>query len=280
LSGPPGAGLPSADPWSDADAVGNIELLERRLETRIGLPYYAAALETALGLASGQPREVADLGCGSGATSRWLAQRLPAARVTGLDRSARLIAAAERRAAEAGADDRVRFVVADAARTGLPEESFDLVFAATLLEHILEPAAIVAELARLCRPGGEVVVLAQDYETLILNCPGQSRALTRRLHNAFVDGFAHPWAGRAVGGWLAAAGLIEIKQQASATVETGTSQPFLDYLGQMMRTLTVERGVATEQELAGWLASLDQANASGAFFLNWEFFCWRGAKRG
>jgi ubiquinone/menaquinone biosynthesis C-methylase UbiE len=268
-----------ADPWADPDNAADLDLLERRLEARVHLPYYTAALETALGLVKSRPRAAVELGCGTGATTRWLAERLgPASAITGLDRSCRLIERAERLLASRPCRERIRFLVADASDTGLPAGSFDLVFAATLLEHTSQPGSVVQEMARLASPGAQVVVLAQDYETLILNNPGQDRCLTRRLLNAFTDGFGYPWAGREVGGWMLEAGLQDVRLSTSSTAETSTSPAFFDYLGKMMRTLTVERGVASAAELDAWLESLVQANATGAFFLNWSFFCWSGRR--
>jgi SAM-dependent methyltransferase len=267
------------DPWADADSAADVDLLERRLEARVGLPYYRTALETALELVESQPRAAVELGCGTGATTRWLAERLgPGTEITGVDRSTGLIERAERLLASSRYREHIRFVVADASATGLPAESFDLVFAATLLEHTSQPASIVQEMARLARPGAQVVVLAQAYETLILNNPGQDRALTRRLLNAFTDGFGYPWAGREVGGWMRRAGLEDVRLETSSTAETSTSPAFLDYLGQMMRTLTLERGVVSAAELKSWLDSLNRANAHGEFFLNWSFFCWSGQR--
>ena len=264
-----------ADPWADADRAADVDLLERRLEARVKLPYYRAALETALSLVGGRPEGVVELGCGSGATTRWLAERLgPGCPVIGVDRSTRLAERAVRLLAASPFREQIRFLVADAAQTGLRSSSFDLVFAATLLEHTSGPAAVVREMARLARPGGQVVVLAQDYETLILNNPRQDRALTRRLLNAFTDGFGYPWAGREVGGWMLRAGLEDVRLATSSTAETSASPAFLDYLGQMMRTLTVERGVVSSADLEAWLEDLNQANANGSFFLNWSFFCW------
>ena len=50
----------------------------------------------------------------------------------------------------------------DAHRTDFPAGSFDLVHARTLLINIPDPATVVAEMARLARPGGWVAALEPD----------------------------------------------------------------------------------------------------------------------
>ena len=53
----------------------------------------------------------------------------------------------------------VEVVQGDAHRTGFPSAAYDLVHARTLLINVPDPAAVVAEMVRLTRPGGWVAVL-------------------------------------------------------------------------------------------------------------------------
>ena len=73
--------------------------------------------------------------------------------VTGVDQSPEFIAAAERLAAADGVGDRVEFVVGDAHELDLPAASFDAVVAHTLVSHVRDPLAVLAEAARVTRPG-------------------------------------------------------------------------------------------------------------------------------
>jgi ubiquinone/menaquinone biosynthesis C-methylase UbiE len=58
----------------------------------------------------------------------------------------------------------VAVVTADARQSGLLPNSFDLVHARTLLINVPEPAEVVAEMARLARPGGWVATMDPDTE--------------------------------------------------------------------------------------------------------------------
>ena len=73
--------------------------------------------------------------------------------VTGVDQSPDFIAAARRLAAEDGVGERVEFVVGDAHALDLPAASFDAVVAHTLVSHVRDPLAVLAEAARVDPPG-------------------------------------------------------------------------------------------------------------------------------
>jgi ubiquinone/menaquinone biosynthesis C-methylase UbiE len=111
----------------------------------------AAILDLAGPLAG---RDVLDIGCGDGAYALRAARA--GARVTGVDRSAAVVEAARRRAADAGVP--LELHVADARTLPLPAERFDVVLAVTVLCFVLDPALAVAEMARVLRPGGVLVL--------------------------------------------------------------------------------------------------------------------------
>lgn len=99
---------------------------------------------------------VVDVGCGGGTYLRaW--HELGAGGVTGVDFSAPLLASA----AESHGDlPGVQLALGDAAATGLPTASADIVFTRAVVHHVPDLHAVVAEAARILRPGG--TLLAQD----------------------------------------------------------------------------------------------------------------------
>jgi SAM-dependent methyltransferase len=98
---------------------------------------------------------VADLGCGVGMTTSLLAELVgPSGQVVGIDFSgAQLAQARERLHGSAN----VRFVEASATDTGLPPESFDLVYSRFLLIHLPEPDRALVEMRKLLVPNGILV---------------------------------------------------------------------------------------------------------------------------
>jgi SAM-dependent methyltransferase len=106
---------------------------------------------------------IADLGCGEGWSAIALARAYPAATVTGYDPDTPSTAAATEHAAAAGLSDRVAFTTADAA-TGVPDNTFDAVFAFECLHDLPHPVEFLASARRALRSGGVVVVMDEAAE--------------------------------------------------------------------------------------------------------------------
>ena len=106
---------------------------------------------------------VLDVGCGSGAITRGVAEAVgPTGRVVGLDASDSLIAGARR--AYAGVP-RLAFEVGDL--HALPYHgTFDVVTAARVLQWLADPLGALMAMARATRPGGRVVVLDYNHEKI------------------------------------------------------------------------------------------------------------------
>ena len=99
---------------------------------------------------------VADLGCGVGMVTNLLAALVgPTGHVVGVDASAEQIAQA-RELLPPGSSN-VTFVEASATDTGLPHETFDLVYCRFLLLHLTEPARALREMHDLLKPSGILV---------------------------------------------------------------------------------------------------------------------------
>ena len=157
----------------------------------LGLP--AAAVEAALLrlLPAGNLGRALDIGTGTGRLLELLAPRLSAG--LGVDASRAMLALARARLARPGFSHcAVR--LADMYRLPLPDGGFDIVLMHMVLHHAEDPAAALAEAARVLRPGGRLVVV--DL------APHQNAEALHRL--------AHRWPGfsdETMRGRLAAAGL-------------------------------------------------------------------------
>jgi ubiquinone/menaquinone biosynthesis C-methylase UbiE len=126
----------SAPGWDGRTGAGSVEHL--------------APLAAALLYVKPAPERALDVGTGTGAGALLLAREFPQASVRGVDMSEEMIRAAQ---SKVGLDPsgRVAFRVVDAARLSYDDDSFDLV------THLNMPP-FIDEVARVLRPGGQVVV--------------------------------------------------------------------------------------------------------------------------
>ena len=114
---------------------------------------------------------VADFGCGVGMTTRMLAEMVgPSGSATGVDFSAAQVEEAREISARAGVGN-VAFVQANACETGLPRASFDLAYCRFLLLHLPNPAACIAEMLAVLKPGGILVLEDGDLTTAMSQPP-------------------------------------------------------------------------------------------------------------
>ena len=112
------------------------------------------------------PETVVDLGCGEGALTASLAQRWPGARVTGVDSSAAMLAAAAAHAVPG----RVEFAAGDV-RDWQPDGPVDVVVSNAVLHWVTGHDAVLTRCAGWLRPGGWLAV----------QVPGNFRAPTHAL---------------------------------------------------------------------------------------------------
>lgn len=111
-----------------------------------------------------QPRDVLDLGCGTGEITARIAELFPTARITGVDLIASHLERARGKAARFG--DRVTFQEADAFELPFAAGTFDLVVCRHVLQAIPSPERVLAEMVRVGRPGGWLHVIAEDYDMI------------------------------------------------------------------------------------------------------------------
>ena len=105
---------------------------------------------------NGRTGSVLEVGIGTGLS---LARYAPHLEVTGIDYSGEMLARAQARVAEQRLDHVVALREMDARALDFPEASFDIVVAMHVISVVPEPERVMAEMARVCRPGGEVLLL-------------------------------------------------------------------------------------------------------------------------
>ncbi len=135
---------------------------------------------------TGTEDTVLDVACGPGLVACALAR--VAREVTGIDLTPAMIERAEALAREKGCRN-VRFQIGDVLPLPFPDAAFSIVVSRFAFHHFADPAAVLAEMRRVCCPGGRVVVAdllaspdpekaAAFHRMEMLRDPSHARALT------------------------------------------------------------------------------------------------------
>ncbi len=107
---------------------------------------------------------VLEIGCGAGHLTIRLAER--ELEVEAIDASPAMVEAAANQALEAGLGERVNVAVADVHALPFESSHFDLIVAVGVIPWLHSPQTAVAEMARVLRPGGQLVVTADNRARL------------------------------------------------------------------------------------------------------------------
>lgn len=99
---------------------------------------------------------VLDVGCGTGFGTLGLLDHVD--HVVGLDQSPHQLARAKRKLPP----ERTALMLGDAEQLPFPDGSFDVVWSSGSIEYWPRPVATLAELRRVCRPGGSVLVVGPN----------------------------------------------------------------------------------------------------------------------
>ncbi|MCK7642889.1 methyltransferase domain-containing protein [Corynebacterium sp. CCM 8835] len=153
---------------------------------------------------------VLDIGCGPGSITLDLAEIVgPEGRVIGLENTAEPLGAARQMAADRG-DSGTRFVVGDVLQLPFPDESFEVVHAHQMLQHVVDPVSALTEMHRVCAPDGVIAVRDADYAAMSWypHYPGMERWRNTYRELAKRSG-GEPDAGRHLRAWAHAAGLVD-----------------------------------------------------------------------
>jgi SAM-dependent methyltransferase len=204
-----------------------------------------------------------DIGCGPGTITADLAALVPDGEVVAIDVAPGILEDAR---AEAGRRQltNVVFEVGDVYQLAYASDSFDVVHAHQVLQHLSDPVAALREMRRVCRPGGVVAARDADYGGMFWYPaePGVSewQELYRKV--ARVLG-GEPDAGRRVLSWARQAGFTSVEASAgvwcyaSAQDRAWWGASWADRLTQSpFGDRAVEHGLATRSDLErlaeGW----------------------------
>ncbi|MCX4716972.1 methyltransferase domain-containing protein [Streptomyces virginiae] len=161
---------------------------------------------------------VLDVGCGPGTITADLAELVaPGGHVTAVDAAEDVLEQARAHAAARDLGDVVSFATADVHALDFPDDSFDVVHAHQVLQHVGDPVRALREMRRVCRPGGIVAARDADYAAMTWYpaTPGLDGWLDLYRRVARANG-GEPDAGRHLRAWARQAGFTDVSSSASA----------------------------------------------------------------
>lgn len=204
-----------------------------------------------------------DVGCGPGTITADLAGCVGDGTVVGIDRSPTMIATvrAEYRAAN------LTFCVGDAYDLQFADDTFDVVYAHQVLQHLSDPVAALRELRRVTRPGGIVAVRDSDYAAFAWapRDPTLDRWMTL-YHDLTRHNRAEADAGRFLKAWALDAGFTDVR--ASSSTWTFHDPDDRAWWGGTWSERALHSEFATQALQAG-LTDPDELHEISAAFLRW-----------
>jgi ubiquinone/menaquinone biosynthesis C-methylase UbiE len=214
-----------------------------------------------------------DVGCGTGDDVRAMARLVGGmGDVVGVDNSQAMISEATQRLADTHLP--VEFHLADATALPFEADQFDGCRADRSLMHVPDAERALAEMVRVAKPGGRIVVFEVDFETLVIDVA--DRPLARKVIHTWCDHFHNGWLGRHIPALLRDLGLREVVVWPHTLLLT----PALVHplLGATTVDRAVAQGTITAEEGRGWLDQFATLERTGRFFSTMTGFLVAGRK--
>jgi SAM-dependent methyltransferase len=162
---------------------------------------------------------ILDVGCGPGTITVDLAARVPQGHVTGIDTAQEVLSQAREhagKAGQAGMSDNLDFTTGDVYALDYPDDTFCVVHAHQVLQHLTDPARALREMRRVCKPGGLIAARDGDYGAMIWypDVPVLHDWLAL-YHRVARGNGGEPDAGRRLHVWAREAGLTNVTVSSS-----------------------------------------------------------------
>ncbi len=261
--------------FSTVDQTPDAAALVAALDDQASIPAIkrlrAAATDL---LAARLGHRIIDVGCGTGEVARAIARRVGrTGRVIGIDNSETMLAEARQRVA--GTTPQVEFQAGDVTRLDLENATFDGALCERVFQHLATPQAAMAELARITRPGGRIVVVDTDWGLHAIY--GADPSLTTTIVDSWAGDATNGLAGRQLAARFADVGMPHPTVVAETLTSTDPLQPLSPPIT-TMATAAVHAGAVRAIDADRWISQLADAGKQGRFFWTVTMFAVAGTR--
>jgi ubiquinone/menaquinone biosynthesis C-methylase UbiE len=264
--------------WSNPSKVSREDAIQMAafLEERSRTPDMQAVNQKLCDTIAAKPSErLLEVGSGSGILCRMLAPCLqPGGQMVGVDISPEMTIEAQKYALAEEIDGGISFETCTAESLPYPDASFDGAIAARLLLHAADPETVIREMKRVVKPGGRVVVMDWDFDTVTVDHP--DKGLTRRLLHWRNDHHGgNNWSGRQLWRRMREAGLQNLSVHPWVSVAHGEEDGLTQSLWRAAQ-VACEGGAISPVEQDVWVKELKDSLRVGTFFASIVYFIVKG----
>jgi ubiquinone/menaquinone biosynthesis C-methylase UbiE len=217
----------------------------------------------ALALKGGE--RVLDVGSGPGLLAYEMASSVGrGGSVCGIDISEDMLAMSRKRCAK---QPWTAFQRADATHLPYPDHAFDAAASTQVYEYIADVPAALAELNRVMRPGGRVLILDTDYGSLVIHSENALRM--ERVLTAWNEHFIHGDLPRVLSRQLQDAGFTIRQRDVIPMFNPEYEQnSYGKRLLDLMASFAVGRQNLSKDEVEAWLAEFAELGRQARFFFS------------
>jgi SAM-dependent methyltransferase len=248
------------------------EAASRRIEATYSTPdviEQRRIVRAALGLEPGQ--DVLDIGSGPGFLACEMAEAVgPGGSVRGIDSSDAMLSVARQRRPATGSAP-VEFGPGQATELPFPDGAFDVVTSTQVYEYVHDIPAALAEARRVLRPGGRLLVLDTDWDTIAWRSSDADRM--RKILAAWDEHLADPYLPRRLTSLLTRTGFTVTQRSAIPLFNAGyDADTFSAGLIGFIAAFVPGRAGVTAADVNAWAEDLTRLGADYFFSLNRYLF--------
>jgi arsenite methyltransferase len=208
---------------------------------------------------------VLDVGSGPGFLASEIGEVVgPSGQVCGIDISETLLKIAEARCAH---QPWVEFRQSDAASLPYPDNYFDIVISTQVLEYVTDVYTVLIELDRVLRPGGRVVLLDTDWDSIVWNTTDAARM--NRILSVWDEHAADPHLPRTLNRKLLQAGFqIDAQRIIPMFNPVFDQNTFSNRLIDLIVSFVSDKKGITHGEAMAWAEELRQRGEKEEYFFS------------